>query len=91
MTSCDQRRRLAEQFAIAAREYSEAVAQLVQQAGPPSQTEHSVLRSVMIEAHDRCESAGVEFERHVATHGCSLFASKSHFAESAHVTADARA
>ena len=89
MTSCNDRRRLAEQFALAAREYSEAVARLVQHEGPPSNAEYSTLRSVMIEVQERCESAGVAFEQHVATHGCGAFKNKSRFGASAQVTASA--
>jgi hypothetical protein len=89
MTSCNDRRRLAEQFALAAREYSEAVARLVQHEGPPSNAEYSTLRSVMIQVQERCENAGVAFEQHVATHGCGAFKKKSRFGASAQVTASA--
>jgi len=89
MTSCNDRRRLAEQFALAAREYSEAVARLVQHEGPPSNAEYSTLRSVMIEVQERCESAGVAFEQHVATHGCGAFENECRFAASAQITASA--
>ena len=89
MTHCNDRRRLAEQFAVAAREYSEAVAQLVLHEGPPSHAEYGALRSGVIEAHERCESAGVEFEQHVASHGCAVFTNKSRLAKSAHASASA--
>ena len=78
MASSKDRRRLAEQFALAAREYSEAVARLVLYEGPPTHAEYSTLRSIMIEAQERCESARVEFEQHVATHSCDVFTKKSH-------------
>lgn len=89
MASCKDRRRFAEQFALAAREYSEAVARLVQHEGPPSQTEYSGLRSAVFEAHARCEGAGAEFEQHVATHGCGLFSEESRLVASAPLTASA--
>jgi hypothetical protein len=89
MASCNDRRRLAEQFALAAREYSEAVARLVQHEGPPAQAEYDALRSIVIEAHDRCESAGVEFVQHVATHGRDVFMNKSAVVASTFVTASA--
>jgi hypothetical protein len=89
MASCNDRRRLAEQFALAAREYSEAVARLVQHEGPPSHAEYGELRSVVTEAHERCVSAGVEFDQHVETHGCDVFPKKSRSAASHHVTASA--
>jgi len=89
MASCKDRRRLAEQFAQTAREYSEAVARLVLYEGPPSQAEYSALRSVVNEAQDRCDRAGAEFEQHVATHGCGVFTEKPLPAASAHITASA--
>ena len=72
MPSCYDRRKLAEHFALAAREYSEAVTRLVQHEGPPTQDEYGALRSVVTDAKERCESAGVEFEQHVTTHGCGV-------------------
>jgi hypothetical protein len=72
MASCNDRRKLAEQFAIAAREHSEAIARLVVHEGTPTHAEFSKLRSVLIEAQERCETAGVEFEQHVAMHDCDV-------------------
>ena len=77
MASCNDRRRLAEQFALAAREYSEAVARLVLHEGPPTDAEYSTLRSAVIETQERCVSAGVEYEQHVVTHSCDVFTKKS--------------
>jgi len=84
-SSCNDRRRLAEQFALAAREYSEAVTRLVQHEGPPAQAEYRALRSVVIEAQERCESARGQFEQHIATHGCSV----RRFVASGYATASA--
>jgi len=89
MTPCNDRRRFAEQFALAAREYSEAVARLVQHEGPPSLAEYNALRSIVIEAQERCGRAGVQFEQHVVTHGCAVFTNKSAVAASTFVTASA--
>ncbi len=89
MTPCKDRRRFAEQFALAAREYSEAVTRLVQHEGPPAQAEYDALRSNVIEAHDRSESAGVEFVQHVAAHGCGVFTNKSAVLATTFVTAHA--
>lgn len=89
MTYCNHRRKLAEQFALAAREYSEAVARLVMHEGPPSDVEYGALGSAVIEAQERCESAGVEFEQHVALHGCGVFTNKSRRAKSADASASA--
>ena len=77
MASCNDRRKLAEQFAIAAREYSEAVARWVLHNSPPSHGEYSTLRSSVIEAQERCVTAGVEFEQHVAMHDCDVITKKS--------------
>jgi hypothetical protein len=89
MSSCNDRRKLAEQFALATREYSEAVARLVQHEGPPSDAEYGALRSVVNETHERCEIAGVEFEQHVAAHGSGVIMNKSRLAKSAHASASA--
>lgn len=78
MAHCKDRRKFAEQFALAAREYSEAVARLVLHEGPPAQAEYDALRCSVNETHDRCETAGLEFEQHVATHGCCVLTNKSH-------------
>jgi hypothetical protein len=71
-TYCSDRRRLAEQFALAAREYSEAVALLAQHAGPSSNVEYGALLSAVNEKRQRCECAGVDFEQHVAAHDCGV-------------------
>jgi hypothetical protein len=89
MTTCNDRRRFAEQFALAAREYFEAVTRLVQHEGPPAQAEYDALRSIVIEAQERCGCAGVEFVQHVATHGCAVFTNKSAVVASTFVTANA--
>jgi hypothetical protein len=89
MSFCNDRLKLAEQFATAAREHSEAVAGFVQHEGPPSDAEYGALRLVVIEAQERCEGAGEEFELHVAAHGCGVFTNKSRLAKSAHASASA--
>ena len=76
MASCNDRRRLAEQFALAAREHSDAVVRMVQDDGL-SHAEYSALRLVVIEAQERCDSAGEQYELHVAAHGCSVFKDES--------------
>jgi hypothetical protein len=78
---------LAEQFAVAAREYSEAVVRFVQYEGPPSHAEYGALRSGVIEALERCESAGMEFGQHVALHDCGVITNKSRRVNSAHASA----
>ena len=89
MSSCNNRRRLAEQFALAAREYAEAVAGLVLHEGPPAQDQYGALRAVVTDAHERCESAGVEFEQHVTTHRCGVFKNESRVAASGYATSSA--
>ena len=69
MVFCNDRRRLAEVFATAGREYSEAITRLVADEVLPAE-EYGRLRSVMIEAQDRCDHARIEFEQHVAIHRC---------------------
>jgi hypothetical protein len=91
MSSCKDRRKLAEQFAVAARQHSEAVARLVLHEGTSSDVEYGSLRKVMIEAQYCCDSAGVEFEQHVAAHGCGVFTKESRVPASTHVTASAGA
>ena len=89
MASCKDRRKLAEQFAVAARQHSEAVTRLVQHEGTSSHTEYSALLSAANKTHERCDRAGVDFKHHVATHGCGVSANESEVAASAHVTASA--
>jgi hypothetical protein len=89
MALCKDRRRLAEQFALAAREYSEAVARLAQHEGPSSNVEYGALLSAMNETRQRCECAGADFEQHVAMHNCGEIANKSRFAASARVPVSA--
>jgi hypothetical protein len=89
MSCCKVHRKLAEQFALAAREYSEAVARLVLHEGPPSDAEYGALRSVVIKTHECCEIAGVEFEQHFAAHGSGVIMNKSRLAKSAHASASA--
>ena len=89
MSSYKDRRKLAEQFALAAREYSEAVARLVLHEGPPSDAEYGALRCSVNETHERCERAGEEFEQHLAAHGCGVFTNKFRLAKSAHASASA--
>ena len=89
MSFCNDRLKLAEQFATAAREYSEAVARLVLHEGPPSHAEYGTLRTGMIEVQERCENAGMKFEQHVALHGCAVFTNKSRGPKSAHASARA--
>jgi hypothetical protein len=91
MTCCNDRRRLAEQFAVAAREHSDAVVRLVQHEGPSSHAEYNRLRTVVTEAYERCDNAGTEFEQHVTTHGCGVITKESRVFASTHVAASAEA
>ena len=88
MALCNDRRRLAEQFALFAREYSEAVARLAQHEGPSSNAEYGALLSAVNETRQRCECAGVDFEQHVAVHDCGVVTNKS-FSATVRVTASA--
>jgi hypothetical protein len=68
--SCKDRRKLAEEYAIATRVYSDAVARLAQHSGISSEEEYHSLRMIMVEARNQSENAAMEFERHLAKHCC---------------------
>ena len=68
-TCCPIARQLAEQFAIAARLYAEAVASLTSHIAM-SQTEYERLCRAAKDAHRRSEEMGRAFEEHVASHRC---------------------
>ena len=74
---------------MAAREHADAVVRLVQHEGSSSHAEYNRLRTVVTEAHERCDKAGMEFEQHVAAHGCGVITNESVFSASAHVRASA--
>ena len=65
---CKLRRELADQFAIAARLYAEAVVIFTHNEFHGPQFEE--LRERAREAQDHSEKARVAFEEHVASHGC---------------------
>ena len=81
MASCKDRRKLAEVFATAGREYSEAITRLVAHE-VLSAAKYRTLRLIMIEALDRCDRARIEFEQHLAMHRCG----ESHFASASDVS-----
>jgi hypothetical protein len=68
---CDIRRKLAEQFSVNARLYSEAVVTLTRfQSITPA--EYARLREAAEKAQERAEKASAEFEEHVEWHHCGL-------------------
>ena len=67
---CADRRRLAEQFATAAREYSEAVIRAMV-LDPAGEQDNDVLHIAVSEAEERSRKAGLEYEHHVQTHRCA--------------------
>ena len=67
-TCCTVRRDLANDFAISARLYAEAVVILT--SGVTSGSNFEDLRMAARRALDRVEEARVAFEGHVAGHGC---------------------
>jgi len=69
---CKTRCELAEQFAIAARQYSEAVIILTQYEGTCSQSDYVRLRAGVEQAEQRSESACFAFEEHLKRHGCQF-------------------
>ena len=68
--SCNDRRKLAEEFAIATRMYSDAVAELATHRGATSDPEYRRLQAVVDHALRESENTGTELQRHVAMHGC---------------------
>lgn len=67
---CPDRRRLAEEFAIATRAYSDAVVQFATHRGTTSEAEYQRLRGVMDQAQQDSENTGTELQRHVTSHRC---------------------
>jgi hypothetical protein len=65
ISCCELRRQLAEQFAVAARLYSEAAAILALNA---SAARHFALREKVQEAQQRAEAAFVALEEHFVSH-----------------------
>jgi hypothetical protein len=70
-TSCEVRRQLARQFAIAARLYAEAVVMLTRDPGTVSNWDYGRLREAAEQAQARSESTGRAFEKHVDSHKCA--------------------
>ena len=68
--SCNERRKLAEEFAIATRKYSDAVAELASLRGATIEAQYQKLRVVADQARQDSESTGMELQRHIASHGC---------------------
>jgi hypothetical protein len=69
-TRCEIERRLAEQFATAARQYAEAVVALTVQIAL-SQSEYSRLRDATRTARQQVHSIGARYEEHVESHRCA--------------------
>jgi hypothetical protein len=64
---CELRRQLAEEFAIAARLYAEAVVLLTRHPTKSAQSYNRLLEATE-KAHNRSEAAAMAFEEHVASH-----------------------
>lgn len=67
---CQEKRKLAEAFAIAARQYSEAAANFARATGGMAESEFERLRMAVREGQQRSERAGTLFEEHLKRHGC---------------------
>ena len=73
---CDIRRKLAEQFSVNARLYSEAVVTLTRrQSITPA--EYAKLCKAAEKAQERAEAASVQFEEHIERHRCGLTAQRA--------------
>ena len=70
LSRCETRRKLAEQFAINARLFAEAVVMLTRDPAKMVPGEYEQLRAAAEEAQGRSESIGREFREHVDAHGC---------------------
>ena len=68
--SCEKRQHLGEQFAIAARLYSEAVVALTRNHIPMSWTDYERLCDVVEEARQRVEAMREAYKQHVGSHQC---------------------
>ena len=67
---CDIRRQLADEFAIAARLFAEAVVLFTRRDDTRSNDEYNRLCTISRRAQQRAEIARIAFEKHVASHGC---------------------
>ena len=67
---CATRRQLADEFAIAARLYAEAVVLLTRESGTMARTEYARLREAVDEARQQADSMGMAFDEHVESHQC---------------------
>jgi len=67
---CTDRERLSEKFAIAAREFSEAVVKLAQDHSRSSEARYVQLRTNAREARRQSEMSESNLERHIEEHGC---------------------
>jgi len=68
---CDIRRKLAEEFSVHARLFSEAVVQLTSYTVLAPER-YAKLREAVEKAQTRAEQASVQFEEHVERHRCGL-------------------
>jgi hypothetical protein len=68
---CKARHELAQQFAIAARLYSEAVVLLTRESPAMSSEKYEQLRNAAEKAQRDAEAMGIAFEEHVDSHRCS--------------------
>jgi anti-sigma factor RsiW len=67
---CRTKRELAEQFATAARIYSETVARLARDSTQTAGTSYDQLCQLAINAQERAEAIGIAFEQHIEFHRC---------------------
>jgi len=67
---CEIRRQLAEQFAINARLFAEAVVILTRDPAVMVPGEYERLCAAAAQAQTRAESAGSRFREHIVSHGC---------------------
>jgi len=68
---CEVKQKLAEQFAIAARLFDEAVVMLTHHPSHMAPGEHERLWTVSRQAMERAEAAARKYKGHVDAHGCA--------------------
>jgi len=69
--SCEVKRRLSEQFAIAARRFDEAVVLLTNHPSQMTPGEHERLWTDSRQALERADAAARAYKEHVDAHGCA--------------------
>ena len=68
--NCEEKERLAQEYAAATEKFAEMVVQIQQKIGTSTRTEYERLRRVADEARVKSEHARLALEQHMAAHNC---------------------